>query len=199
MNQIAYSVSISGVRKVTQNDTAIIASTLRAGGVVVLRTDTIYGIVASADNQQACDKVFELKQRNTDKACIVLIADDRQMWDGVSRAVFADTLPRLDDTYPCSVIVPVGGHTPSWIHHGDQTVAFRVPHRAPWLVQVLRESGPIIAPSANPQGEKPAKTIDEAIAYFGDGVDLYVDGGEVPPNEASHIYKFTGTELERLR
>lgn len=187
------------MKKVTQNDRAIIASTLRAGGVVVLRSDTVYGIVASADDQRACDRVFELKNRNADKACIVLIADDRQMWDGVSRTAYARMLPELDDAYPTSLIVPTGAHTPRWIHHRDQTVAFRIPRNSPWLIDVLRESGPVIAPSANPQGQSPANNIAEAFAYFGDAVDLYVDGGEVETAEASHVYRLTGNGLERLR
>lgn len=184
---------------VTQDDHATIAATLRAGGIVVMRTDTIYGITASADDQAACDQIFEIKSRDADKACIVLIADDRQMWDGVSRTVYGHIADKLDDAYPTSLIVPVGAHTPRWIHHVDQTVAFRIPRTQPWLMEVLRESGPIIAPSANPQGQSPAKNIEEAIAYFGDSVDLYVDGGMVETSEPSHVYRFNGTEFERLR
>lgn len=48
------------------------------------------------------------------------------------------------------------------------------------LRELLRQTGPLIAPSANPEGAPPARTISEAEAYFGDGVDIYVDGGEVP-------------------
>lgn len=187
------------MKKVTQDDHATIASTLRAGGIVVMRTDTIYGITASADNQQACDRIFEIKSRDADKACIVLIADDRQMWDTVSRTVYGHIADKLNDAYPTSLIVPVGGFTPRWIHHIDQTVAFRVPRTVPWLMEVLRESGPIIAPSANPQGAEPARNIDEAMAYFGDKVDLYVDGGTVEAAEPSHVYRYNGTEFERLR
>jgi len=187
------------MNEVTQTDTAIVASTLRAGGVAVLRTDTIYGIVARADDKEACDKVFEIKNRNADKSCIVLIADDRQMWDGVSRAIYQQSKQYITDGYPTSMIVPIGGHTPRWIHHLDQTVAFRIPSTVPWLMELLRETGPLIAPSANPQGQTPATTIAQAKSYFGEQVDVYVDGGPVETSEPSHLYRFTGSSVERLR
>lgn len=189
----------SGMQKVTEDAHAIIASTLRAGGVVVLRTDTIYGIVARADDKAACERVFEIKNRNAEKSCIVLIADDRQMWDGVSRAIYTQSKEYISDTYPTSMIVPIGGHTPRWIHYKDQTVAFRIPNTRPSLIHLLRETGPLIAPSANPEGKEPARSIEEAIEYFGETVDLYVDGGVVETSEPSHLYRFTGSAAERLR
>lgn len=184
---------------ISENDYGQVAECLLAGGIVVLRTDTIYGIVASAANEKACDTVFAIKQRDADKACIVLIADTMQAWDGTSRVALADMHTKTSDDFPTSLIVPVADNTPAWIHHGNQDVAFRVPVTKPWLIEMLRMSGPVIAPSANLQGHEPAKNIDEAITYFGSAVDLYVDGGEVSASEPSHLYRLNDGELERLR
>lgn len=187
------------MKRVTQNDHALIVATLKAGGVVVLRTDTIYGIVAAANNRTACDKVFALKKRAVDKSCIVLIADDTQMWDEASRAAYSHIAPQLDDDHPSSLVVPAAGRTPTWLYRSDHTVAYRIPTRQSWLIAILRDSGPIIAPSANLEGQPPASSIDEAVAYFGEGVTVYVDGGVVDNPEASHVYRYDGMKVERLR
>ena len=65
------------------------------------------------------------------------------------------------------------------VARGGDSVAYRVV-RNELLRQVVEQVGPVIAPSANPESKPPAKNIAEAKAYFGDTVDLYVDGGEVP-------------------
>jgi len=54
----------------------------------------------------------------------------------------------------------------------------------------LKTTGPLIAPSANPEGQTPASTINDAVAYFGDAVDFYVDGGTVTNNEPSKLIRF---------
>jgi len=187
------------MQKTTESDYASIATTLLAGGLAVLRTDTIYGVIASANNQRACEKIYELKGRDGDKACIVLVADESQMWDDASRRAFQRAVPLIDDNYPTSVIVEIGADTPDWIHRGKDSVAFRIPRTAPWLIELLKLTGPLIAPSANPQGLAPATDIDEAIAYFGEAVDAYVDGGEVQSNEPSHLYQVHQDKVERLR
>lgn len=187
------------MQKTTESDYASIAAALRVGGLVVLRTDTIYGVVASANNQKACEKVYALKGRDGDKACIVLVAGESHMWDDISRRAYAQALPRLDDQYPTSVIVSIGAQTPAWIHRGKDSVAFRIPSTKPWLIELLKQTGPLIAPSANPQGLEPAKDIGEAIDYFGEAVAVYVDGGAVESNEPSHLYRVDGENVERLR
>jgi L-threonylcarbamoyladenylate synthase len=74
-----------------------------------------------------------------------------------------------------------------WVLRGGDTVAYRVV-RDDFLKRVVQAVGPVIAPSANPEGLPPARTIEEAKAYFGDAVDVYIDGGEVPEDiQASRI------------
>lgn len=190
-------MKIAGTR-----DTQIIADVLNRGGVVVLRTDTIYGIVTRADNSDNVDRIFALKQRDADKSCIVLIADETQMWDEVSREAYVSAKALLSDKYPTSVIVPVGDKTPEWLKHHDDAqddVAFRIPSTQNWLIDVLKLTGPIIAPSANIQSQPPAANIEAAYEYFGDAVDLYVDGGIVESAEPSHLYRVRGGVAERLR
>lgn len=193
---------IAVMRKANEDNFATIVDVLKNGGIVVLRTDTIYGIVTSADNRKNSDTIFAMKQRDADKSCIVLIADTSQMWDEVSREAYQAAEHVLGDTYPTSVIVPIGERTPEWLVHHDQhqdDVAFRIPSTASWLIKVLEQTGPLIAPSANLQGQPPAKNVEEAYRYFGDAVDLYVEGGTVESAEPSHLYRVVNGVAERLR
>ncbi len=165
---------------------------LRAGGIAVLRTDTIYGVVARADDEQAVAKVYAAKHRNPDKSCIVLVADASQAYGDISHVVY-------DDQQPTSVLVDAP-EAPEWLLRQNKELAHRIPN-VDWLKEVIRQTGPLIAPSANPEGEQPASTIEQARAYFGDMVDIYIDGGVVPtdtpPSRLVRIHD-DGT-IERLR
>ena len=76
-----------------------------------------------------------------------------------------------------SIILSCGTSVPEYLHRGTHTLAFRVPDD-PQLKNLLKESGPLIAPSANPEGLPPATNIEEAQKYFGDTVDFYINDGE---------------------
>ncbi|MEK9174335.1 MAG: L-threonylcarbamoyladenylate synthase [Patescibacteria group bacterium] len=147
---------------------------LQKGGVAVLRTDTLYGLVARVDNEEAVERVYTLKQRDTDKPCIVLIPDASCV------PAHQEVINRLTEKYkgiPTSILVPKSTE-PAWITRGQDSVAYRIPQDEN-LRNLLRQTGSLIAPSANPQGLRPARNIDEAREYFGQSVSCYLDGGEV--------------------
>ena len=159
-----------------------ISKSLLDEGVVVMRTDTIYGVIARADSQKAVEKVYTAKKRATDKQCIVLIAEPNSVPVHSELIAFYSA---ANET-PTSIVVP-SSDEPSWITRGGNSVAYRLV-KDDMLRQVISQVGPVIAPSANPEGLPPARNIEEARAYFDDQVDLYVDGGEVPDTvQASRI------------
>lgn len=179
----------------TLRDPRIVAA-LQRGGVGVLRTDTLYGLVASADNEAAVERVYVLKRRDDGKSPIVLIADIEQMFDQVNER----ERHVLDDVWPgkVSVIMPAR-QAPAWLTRGNESVAYRLPEHDE-LRQLLRQTGPLIAPSANVQSQPPAMTVAEAMEYFGDAVDFYVDGGRVTEASPSHLIRVLGDgHVERLR
>lgn len=151
-----------------------VTKTLLDGGIAVIRTDTIYGIIARAGDEMAVEKVYDVKQRERNKQCIVLIADASDV------PAHAELIRRITETekIPTSVVVPASDE-PEWLLRGSDSVAYRVVKNE-LLREVIRKVGPIIAPSANPESKPPAKNITEAKKYFGDTVDMYVDDGEVP-------------------
>jgi len=147
---------------------------LANGGIAVVRTDTIYGIIARASKKSAVEKVYDAKHRDRTKQCIVLIPGSGSVREH-SALIAKYSSP---DQPPTSVIVPKGDEH-EWVLRGGKTIAYRVV-RDEFLKKVIQAVGPVVAPSANPEGFPPARTIEEAKAYFGDEVDIYIDGGEVP-------------------
>lgn len=169
---------------------------LREGKIGVLRTDTIYGIVARADLEQSVERVFALKGRDDSKSPIVLIANTAQVFDPQKPA--ERKLAR--DVWPGKVtIAHPATHAPKWLTRGNTEFGYRMPNVND-LRALIRKTGPLIAPSANPQAEPPATTIEQAIEYFGDQVDFYVDGGRVTDNTPSQLVRINERgEIERLR
>lgn len=163
----------------------------------MIRTDTLYGIVACAGHENAVDRVYAVKGRDHHKSCIVLLPNETASYGHQIELRRARTYVHTD--VPTSIIIDAEKAPPHLLRENNQ-LAYRIPNIAS-LRELLRHTGPLIAPSANPQSEPPARTIDEAIAYFGDKVDVYVDGGEVPIDiEPSHIVRVhPDGRLERLR
>lgn len=181
----------------TDRHDARLASLLKRGGIAVVRTDTLYGLVARADDEAAVERIYAVKHRDPTKGFIVLVADEWMLYD---RPPMADE-PVISTMWPgpVSVVLP-SPSAPKWLQRAGDTIAYRCPADAE-LRTLLARTGPLVAPSANPEGSPPAATIDEAITYFGDSVDAYVDSGTVPsdtpPSQLIVIHE-NGT-TERLR
>jgi L-threonylcarbamoyladenylate synthase len=162
---------------------APVVDILRRGGVGVLPTDTIYGIVGSALRPATVRRIYRLRRRDLRKPMIILIGDIGDLAKfGVRLTPHIKKL--LNRVWPgkVSVVLPISGRDGgrfltkfSYLHRGTGTLAFRLP-RPRWLRDLLLQSGPLVAPSANFEGESPAKTIKEAKKYFGKEVEFYVDG-----------------------
>lgn len=166
------------------------------GGVVVLRTDTLYGVVAQAANRSAVQRVYDIKQRDDGKPSIVLVASYDQLFDEPSLA--HHRLMNMSWPGPVSIIMP-SIQAPDWITRGTKSAAYRMPGNVQ-LLDLIRTTGPLVVPSANPQGLPPATTVDMAIGYFGDEVDLYVDGGVVASASPSQLLKIDNdNRVERIR
>ena len=149
---------------------------LENGGIAVIPTDTLYGIVASTLKPQAVEKVYQLRRRSPAKPCIILISDQSQL-ETLGIHVDAYQQKVLDQYWPGPVSMILSTTLDaSYLHRGTKTLAVRLPNND-ILRQVIRQTGPLIAPSANLEGHSPAITIREAHTYFADTVGTYIDGG----------------------
>jgi len=153
------------------------AGKVKEGQVGVIPTDTLYGVIASAFNKEAVERVYTIKQRDRSKPCIVLCDSLASVAHLIGHV--PDRLVQIEKTIwpgPVSVVVPRGS-SPGWVHRGGATVGVRIPDDE-WLCDFLRTSGPLVAPSANRAGEEPATTASEAQDVFGNRVDFVIDRGE---------------------
>ncbi len=149
---------------------------LKNGGVAVIPTDTIYGVVALASQSESVARVYELKGRSPEKPCIILIHEAGAMKEFGVPNTYIESVARMDIVGPTSFIVPIERTDLSYLDRGTGTLAFRIPYDDV-VREFISKTGPLIAPSANPQGKEPAKTVEDAREYFRETVDIYVDGG----------------------
>lgn len=161
-----------------------IALSLKNGSIGIIPTDTQYGIVTSALKPESVEKIYSLRKRSSEKPMIILISQVTDVLD-IGLRPTKEQLNLMQKVWPnpVSLILPVTKTNLIYLHRGKKSLAFRIP-AIKWLKELLDISGPLVAPSANFEGEKPATTIDEAKNYFKDQIDFYLDGGELnnPPS-----------------
>lgn len=173
---------------------------LKNNGVGILPTDTIYGLVGSALSKKAVARIYKIKKRNPQKPFIILIAkiDDLKKF-GVALNEPSENI--LRKIWPSSVSVildcPKLKNSLSYLKPLNNTLAFRCP-KDKWLNVLLQKTGPLIAPSANPEGLPPAETIKQAKKYFGEQVDFYLDKAVVK-GAPSTLIAFKNGKIEILR
>lgn len=161
---------------------------LKKNGVVVMPTDTLYGIVGRAQDISTVNRIYAIRKRNPNKPCIILIGSISE-FEKFSIILSEEQKAKLKEYWPgpVSIILDCEDEKFSYLHRGTKTLAFRVPAQEK-LRNLLKQTGPLIAPSANTEGLSPAKNTEEAKKYFGDSIDLYVDGGELV-GKASRVIK----------
>ncbi len=159
-----------------------IAYELARGKVWIMPTDTIYGIVGSALKPRTVGRIYRLRKRNQKKPMIILISALRDLhFFGIKPDVATRKLLSRFWPGPVSIILPLPKNkatlkTFRYLHRGTNALAFRLP-KPIWLRKILKNTGPLVAPSANWEGHPPAKTIAEAERYFKDRIDGYFDRG----------------------
>lgn len=173
--------------------------TLKKGGIGVLATDTIYGVVGAASLEKTVERIYTIKGRDESKPFIILISDQSDLAQfGITPTEIQMTTLATYWPGPTTIILPCPNESLTYLHRGKNSLAFRIP--APLhLRKLLKETGPLVAPSANTQHQPPARTVGEARDYFGDRVDFYEDAGVVT-GTPSHIIEIRedGSEI-RLR
>jgi L-threonylcarbamoyladenylate synthase len=168
-----------------------IVETLKSGGIGVLPTDTMYGIVGSALNKKTVTEIYHLRYRAFHKPLIVLISslEDLKLL-GIKTTLAHKQILEQVWPGPVSVILPCFQKKFEYLTRGTKTIAVRLP-KDNFLIDILKQTGPLVAPSANLSAQPPAKTIKEAKKYFGNQIDFYYGGGKksVMPSTLIEIKK----------
>ena len=156
-------------------DDAIAA--LGNGGLVVLPTDTVYGLAAHLSFPRAIEAIFTLKGRPESKPLPVLASGVDQLAD---LAVIDDRARAIAERFwpgPLTLILPrAEGFDVDLGGGGVKTVGVRIP-KEPRTLELLRLTGPLAVTSANRSGGREATTVEEARAELGEEVAVYIDGG----------------------
>ncbi|MFH6718709.1 L-threonylcarbamoyladenylate synthase [Streptococcus suis] len=143
---------------------------LENGGTVILPTETVYGLFAQALNEDAVNRVYQLKQRPRDKAMNLNVSNLNDIYFFSQNTPFF--LEKLYNRFmpgPLTIILKANDNVPFWVNSGLDTVGFRVPNHVKTL-QLISETGPLIGPSANISGNESGKKFSDIQAQF--SVDL---------------------------
>jgi L-threonylcarbamoyladenylate synthase len=173
---------------------------LRAGGVVAIPTETVYGLAADVANADAIARVYAVKGRPPNHPLIVH-AHDLAALDGYVAEVTPE-LRALAARFwpgPLTAIVARGPRTPRSVTGGQDTVAVRVPEHPLARAILATFGGALAAPSANRFGRVSPTTAAHVRADLGDEVDLIVDGGPARVGVESTIVDLTGAVPAVLR
>ncbi len=188
-------------RNPAERDRGITAAVeaVKRGDLVVLPTDTLYGLGADAFKSYAVTSLLNAKGRSRNMPPPVLVGS-RHTLDGL---VF--TLPQaardLVEAFWPGALTIIVEHSPSlqWdIGDTDGTVGVRMPLH-PVALEVLRETGPMAVSSANKTGEPPSPTAEHAREQMGYAVSVYLETGELPDSVPSTVVDVTANPPRVLR
>jgi len=168
-------------------------SILKRGGVVAFPTDTVYGLGACATDEQAVERVYELKKRPRTMALPLLLAGISQINE------VAENVPKVAWLLAyrflpgaLTLVLPKSDALPDIITAGGGTVAVRIPAHPIPIALAEGIEAPIVGTSANLSGKPSVLTADEVYAQFGDRIDLVVNGGRCPGGKESTVVDVTG-------
>ena len=159
---------------------------LKSGAVGILPTDTVYGLVAPALHASSVERLYSLKQRERQPGTTIASSTEQLQAVGFQ----SDDLRRADRYWPNAISVEM---TATDIHmylkKGQDHMAARIPSDTV-LVELLEKTGPLMTSSANTPKLPTSRTIGEAMNYFGDEIDFYVDAGDLGERPPSTIIGF---------
>jgi tRNA threonylcarbamoyl adenosine modification protein (Sua5/YciO/YrdC/YwlC family) len=175
------------------------AAAVREGEVVVLPTDTVYGVGADAFSAEAVASVLAAKGRGREMPPPVLVPSVRTV-DGLATSVPSWARALIAKFWPGPLTLIFEAQASLVWDLGDTngTVALRMP-QDDVAIALLSEVGPMAVTSANLTGQPPATTVTDAAAQLGAAVAVYLDAGPTRSNEVSTIVDCTGDEPVVLR
>ena len=173
---------------------------LRAGEVVALPTETVYGLAANALDVNAVAKIYEVKGRPAHNPIIVHIADMEMAkacvsdWPAAAGQLAASFWPG-----PLTMVLPRAKNVPDIVTAGGDTVGVRWPSH-PFIQAVIRQCGfPLAAPSANPSNQISPTNAEHVRKNLGGKIPLIADGGQSQVGIESTVVDMTGAPPRVLR
>jgi len=173
---------------------------LAQGGVVAFPTETFYGLAVDPFNEQALATLFRLKGRALQKPFLVLIQNEGQLFE-LTDSVPSAYRPLMKSFWPgpLTLVFPAKTGLSSLLIGKSGGIGIRIsPHPVAKRFGQLW-GGPITATSANLSGMPAARTAEEVLRFFGDGVSCILDGGQTPGGMSSTVVGLDHGKLQLLR
>lgn len=180
-----------------------IVERLNMGNIGVIASDTLFGLIGKATDPFIVEKIYKVKKRDTNKPCIILISNIDQLdyFHIVLNKRFRLFLEKIWPG-PVTVILRLEKKYVSqfeYLHRGTGELTFRLPKNLQ-LKNIIDAVGPILAPSANPEGLTPAESVQDIKKYFDTTVDVYLDPSDTPySGKPSTIIKIKDHKLVLIR
>ena len=186
--------------EIITSDISRASEIIRAGGLVAVPTETVYGLAADGLDENAVREIYEVKGRPEVKPLSLMVPGKEAM------ELYCETVPKAAYTLaeafwpgPLTIILKSKPCVPEIVRAGGATVGLRCPDHELTLA-LLRESGlPLAAPSANPSGEPSPKTAEKVAEYFDGKINAILDGGECGIGTESTIIDLSTPEGRILR
>ncbi|WP_421778951.1 threonylcarbamoyl-AMP synthase [Gardnerella sp. DNF01144] len=194
---------MSKICTINEESLQLAAQIINAGGVIVVPTDTVYGVACDPFNEDAVAKIYQLKRRPRTKALQILMSSVSDLeklglylpspldvlaekflpggYSPIARAKKDSVATRL-----ATLCKADEGSEQSKATQSQATQGVRVPD-CPELMKILRVTGPLAASSANRSGNESADSVEEAFEAFGDEIPLYLNAGPTRSHVASTV------------
>lgn len=154
------------------------ADILSAGGVIAHPTEAVWGLCCLPDDEQAVQRVLDLKQRDPAKG-LILVADSESRFAPLLEALSPVVRQQIRDSWPGPttwVLPDPDGWAPALVRGKHDSVAVRVSDHSLTASLSRAVGSPIVSTSANPSSRAPAMNVWQARRYFGAAVDYYLNG-----------------------
>ena len=187
-------------KRLTSGEAGKAAALLRAGGLVALPTETVYGLAADATQEKAVQANYDAKGRPEAKPLNVLV-DGMAMVETVCRDIPADAYQLAEAFWPgpLTMILWGKGTLPPIVPAGGGTQGVRCPNHPDTLAVIKALGRPLACPSANLSGQPSPKSADDVLAQLGGNIDAVLDGGPCTVGVESTILDLTASPYRILR
>lgn len=192
------------VKQTKTEDIMAAGAVLRQGGIVAFPTDTVYGLGAVFDDEQAVRKIFAAKGREEKKPLSILVSDSSQveLLSHMESGEMEQKAKRLMDKYwpgALTLIFRKKPGIPDAVTAGGETIGIRMPDLE-LTRELIRAAGkPLAAPSANTSGKRSSVSAQEVLEDLNGKIDMVIDGGICPVGVASTVVDMTGETPVILR
>lgn len=167
-------------------------------GVVAFPTETVMGLGVVYNDKEAYDRLNLIKHRPEDRPYTMMLACPRQIEEYADVSPVAQKIIKAFMPGSITLLLPAKDNLPFWVTHGSGVVGVRVPTNVEALLLLKSVEIPLLVPSANRSGEKPAYTSEEVKTIFGDELD-YVINGKAISATPSTVVDLTSSTIKIVR